>query len=120
MVNKPGHSAPCELIHDQMSYGTTEHSIILHRSEYPQHLSLPASAHAAFGILHRYFLTKQKHNWLLVKYPPLNVNSMPSSTGPVKACEILLHHGPSFHHKLGNSAVFPFSPLMPTRATAQS
>lgn len=54
----------------------------------------------------------------LIKYTSLNVNFMPSSspTGPVRACEILLHHCPSFNHNLGNSAAFPYLPLCPAKA----
>lgn len=111
-----------------MSYGTTvstpsstiDPSCILSNS-----LTEQPSPHLLmllyFGIPYRPLLIKLKHDSLLVKYTPLNVNFMPSSssTGPVKACEILLHHCPSFYHKLGNSAVFPLSPLMPTRAKAR-
>lgn len=67
-----------------------------------------------FWLPDRLFLIKLKHDSLLVKYTPLNVNFMPSSssTGPVKACEILLHHCPSFYHKLGNSDAPPPSSLL--------
>ncbi len=66
------------------------------------------SPDAAFGIPYRLLLIRLKRDSLPVKYTPLNVNFMPSSTGPVRACEILLHHCPSFYHKLGNSAVCLF------------
>lgn len=116
-----------------MSYGTTvstssssiDPSCILSNSLTEQ--TSESTEYTAFGIPYRPLLIKLKHDSLLVQKikrkekNTLNVNFMPSSSspGPVKACEILLHHCPSFYHKPSNSAIFPLSALMPSRAKAK-